>query len=152
MTTLTGPTSSTPTPDVAPPGPSAAADVSAVRAGFEAVRDGDLAAFAAGFHADAVWNHRNPDRLGGVKHGIEEILAFLGASMELTAGTLRPVPERFLPDGEGHVAVLTRISATRPDGRSFEDLQVLYFRLEDGKVRSVDQFIGDPPVVTAFWA
>jgi ketosteroid isomerase-like protein len=66
--------------------------------------------------------------------------------------TLRPVPELFMPDGAGHVAVLTRITGTRPDGRSFDDTQVLYVQLEDGKVRSVDQFIGDPPAVTDFWA
>lgn len=132
--------------------PSAEADVQAVRAGFEAVGTGNIAAFAQGFHADATWNHRNPDRLGGIKHGIDEIVAFLAASMELTAATLRPVPELFMPDGAGHVAVLTRITGTRPDGRSFDDTQVLYFQLEDGRVRSVDQFIGDPPAVTAFWA
>jgi ketosteroid isomerase-like protein len=108
--------------------------------------------FARGYHADATWNHRNPDQLGGIKHGIDEIVAFMGASVELTAGTLRPVPELFMSDGTGHVAVLTRIIATRPDGRSLNDTQILYFQLEDGKVRSVDQFIGDPPAVTAFWA
>ena len=130
----------------------AEADVQAVRAGFEAVATGDIVAFAAGFHPDATWNHRNPDSLGGIKHGIDEIVGFLAASMELTAGTLRPVPELYLPDGAGHVAVITQISATRPDGRTLDDTQVLYFQLEDGKVRSVDQFIGDPPAVTAFWA
>jgi len=127
-------------------------DVEAVRAGFDAVAAGDLAAFGAAFHTDATWNHRNPDQLGGIKHGIDEILGFLGASMELTAGTLRPVPVLYMPDGAGHVAVLTRITAGRPDGRSFDDTQILYFQLEDGKVRSVDQYVGDPPVVTAFWA
>ncbi len=130
----------------------AQADVEAVRDGFEAAGAGDIAAFAEGFHADATWNHRNPDRLGGVKHGIDEIVAFLGESMELTAGTLRPMPVLFMPDGAGHVAVLTQITATRPDGRSFDDTQILYFQLEDGRVRSVDQFVGDPPVVDAFWA
>jgi ketosteroid isomerase-like protein len=131
---------------------SATADVDAVKAGFDAVAAGDLPGFAAGFHADATWNHRNDDRLGGVKHGIAEIVAFLGESMELTAGSLRPVPEIFMGDGAGNVAVLTRISATRPDGRSFDDTQVLYFTLADGRVRTVDQFVGDPDAVTAFWA
>jgi ketosteroid isomerase-like protein len=126
--------------------------VQAVRAGFEAVAAGDIVAFAAGFHADATWNHRNPDSLGGIKHGIDEIVGFLAASMELTAGTLRPVPQLYMPNGAGHVAVLTRISGERPDGRTFDDTQILYFQLEDGKVRSVDQFIGDPPAVTEFWA
>jgi ketosteroid isomerase-like protein len=130
----------------------AQADVEAVRAGFEAVAGGDIVGFAAGFHADSTWNHRNPDSLGGVKKGIDEIVGFLAASMELTAGTLRPVPQLYMPDGAGHVAVLTRISAERPDGRALDDTQILYFQLEDGKVRSVDQFIGDPPAVTNFWA
>jgi len=94
-----------------------ATDVDAVRAGFEAVAAGDMAGFAAAFHPDATWNHRNDDRLGGVKEDVDAIVGFLGESMALTAGTLRPVPEIFMSDGAGRVAVLTRISGTRPDGR-----------------------------------
>ena len=131
---------------------SAAADVDVVRAGFQAVAAGDMAGFAAMFHPDATWNHRNDDRLGGVKEGVDAIVGFLGESMELTAGTLRPVPEIFMPDGAGHVAVLTRISGTRPDQRTFDDTQILLFTLENGRVRTVDQFVGDPTAVTAFWA
>ena len=127
------------------------ADVDAVRAAFEAVAAGDLARFAAAFHPDAIWTHRNDDRLGGVKAGVEGILAFLGEAMELTAGTLRPVPEIFLADGAGHVAVLTRVTGSRPDGRTFDDTQVLLFTLDGGRARSVDQFVGDPAAVTAFW-
>lgn len=130
----------------------AEADVEAVRHGFEAVAAGDLATFAALFHDGATWNHRNPDRLGGVHAGVEAIVGFLAESMELTAGTLRPVPEIYMPDGNGLVSVLTRISGTRPDGRTFDDTQILLFSLDAGRVRSVDQFIGDPPAVTAFWA
>jgi ketosteroid isomerase-like protein len=128
------------------------ADVAVVRGGFEAVAAGDIAAFAAAFHPDATWNHRNPDRLGGLKVGVDAIMGFLGESMELTAGTLRPLPVVFMTDGSGHVAVLTEISAGRPDGRTFTDMQVLLFTVESGRVRSVDQFIGDPPTVAAFWA
>ncbi len=127
-------------------------DLAAVRDGFAAVAAGDMAAFAAMFHPDATWNHRNPDRLGGIKAGVEAIVAFLGESMELTSGTLRPLPVLFMADDSGHVAVLTEISATRPDGRTFADSQILLFAVESGRVRSVDQFIGDPPTVTAFWA
>lgn len=127
-------------------------DVQAVQAGFEAVARGDLAAFAADFHADATWNHRNPDSLGGIKQGVEEIVAFLVKSMDLTAFTLRPVPQLYMSDGAGNVAVGVRITGERPDGRTFDDQQILHFRIEDGKVRSVDQYIGDPPAVTAFWA
>jgi ketosteroid isomerase-like protein len=130
----------------------AADDVDLVRAGFQAVSAGDMAGFAAMFHADATWNHRNEDRLGGVKAGVAAIVEFLGESMALTSGTLRPVPEVFMPDGAGRVAVITRISGTRPDERTFDDTQILLFTIENGRVRSVDQFVGDPTAVTAFWA
>jgi ketosteroid isomerase-like protein len=130
----------------------ATAEVDVVRAGFQAVAAGNMPGFAAMFHPDATWNHRNADRLGGVKVGVDAIVGFLGESMDLTAGTLRPVPEIFMPDGAGRVAVLTRISGTRPDQRTFDDTQILLFTLEDGRVRTVDQFVGDPTAVTAFWA
>lgn len=131
---------------------SAAADIDVVRAGFAAVAAGDVPGFAAQFHPDATWNHRNDDRLGGVKRGIDAILEFLGTSLELSTGTLRPVPEIFMPDGAGHVAVLASVSAARPDGRRFADTQILLFTLDGGRIRAVDQFVGDPAVVAAFWA
>jgi len=123
-----------------------------VRAGFEAFGRGDLAAFAEQFEPDATWNHRNPDRLGGIHAGIDAIIAFLEESGRSTAGTLRAVPTAMMADGDGHVCVLTRVSGTRPDGRTFDDAQVLVFTVEGERVRSVDQYIGDPPAVTAFWA
>ena len=130
----------------------AAADTAAVRSGFHAVAAGDLAGFAAMFHPDATWNHRNDDRLGGIKSGVDAIVDFLRQSMELTAGTLRRVPELVLPDGTGHVAVLTRITGTRADERVLDDTQILLFALDSGRVRTVDQFVGDPNAVTDFWA
>jgi ketosteroid isomerase-like protein len=139
-------------PEPSPSTATTTADVDVVRAGFQAVAGGDIAGFAAMFHPDATWNHRNDDRLGGVKAGVDAIVGFLGESMELTAGTLRPVPEIYMPDGAGHVSVLTRISGSRPDQRAFDDTQILFFTLEKGRVRAVDQFIGDPTAVTAFWA
>ena len=45
----------------------------------------------------------------------------------------------------------TCVSATRPDGRSFDVPQILLFRVEDGHVRTVDQYVGDPAAVKAFW-
>ena len=80
------------------------------------------------------------------------IVAFLADSMELTGGTLRPVAESLMADGQGHVVALMRITGTRPDGRTFDDSQVLVFTVDGDRVRSVDQFIGNPAAVTEFWA
>jgi ketosteroid isomerase-like protein len=130
----------------------AGSDVAVVRAGFEAFGKGDMAAFAAVFAPDATWNHRNPDRLGGIHEGRDGIIGFIAESGRLTAGTLRAVPEAIMGDGAGHVAVVTRVSGTRPDGRTLDDPQILLFAVDADVVRHVDQYIGDPPAVTAFWA
>jgi ketosteroid isomerase-like protein len=45
-----------------------------------------------------------------------------------------------------------RLSATRPDGRSMDGPQIVLFTLDGGRVRSIDQFVGDPAAVATFWA
>jgi ketosteroid isomerase-like protein len=129
-----------------------AADVAVVRAGFQAFAGGDVAGFAAMFAPASTWNHRNDDRLGGIHEGVDGIMAFIGESAQLTAGTLRAEPRGMMSDGRGNVAVRVRVSATRPDGRSFDDAQILLFRVEGEQVTSVDQYVGDPTAVRAFWA
>jgi len=128
------------------------ADVAVVRSVFESFATGNVDALGELFHADATWNHRNDDRFAGVHQGVPAILAYLGQSAELTAGTLRDIPQSVMSDGAGHVSVLTGLSATRPDGRSIDDLQVVLVSIDGGRVRSIDQFVGDPRSVAAFWA
>jgi ketosteroid isomerase-like protein len=130
----------------------ASSDVAVVRAGFEAFAAGDVAGFADMFSPDATWNHRNDDRLGGIHQGVDGIMAFIGESAQLTAGTLRAEPQAMMSDGHGKVAVLVRVSATRPDGRSFNNPQILLFSVNGDRVHSVDQFVGNPGAVKAFWA
>jgi len=123
-----------------------------VRAVFLAFADADLTALGGLLHADATWHHRNDDLLGGVHHGGDQIMAYLAQSAQLTVGTLRVVPLSFMADGQGRVCVLVRLSATRPDGRSMDGPQLVLVTLDGGSVRSIDQFVGDPAAVAAFWA
>jgi len=132
--------------------PPAPAGVAVVQAMFEAFAHGDMGAFADRLHPDATWHHRNDDRLGGVHRGPGGITAFLAESGELTGGTLRAIPEAVMADGEGRVAVLVHISGRRPDGRAFDVPQILLFAVDGDRVRTIDQFVGDPAAVTAFWA
>ena len=129
----------------------AAANIAAVSGTFEAFGRGDLTTFAEGFHPDATWNHRNPDRLGGIHAGRDAIVAFIAESGTLTAGTLRAAPEVVMADDDDHVAVAVHLTAERPDGRRLDDRQMLFFTLENGLIGTVDQYIGAPEAVTAFW-
>jgi uncharacterized protein len=121
-----------------------------VRAGYGAFASGDMQLLSELF-ADAVWNHRNSDRFGGIKRGFDEIGAYFGESAQLTQGTLKVDPRAVLADGDT-VAVIARMTGTRPDGRRFDDMQVHVFTICDGRVATVDQYVGDPEHVTEFWA
>jgi uncharacterized protein len=128
------------------------ADVDAVRALFGAFASGDLATLSDLLHPGATWHHHNHDRLGGVHRGVDAIVAYLTESALLTAGTLHAEPQSVMADGEGHVAVAVRLSASRPDGRIMDGPQVVLVTVEGGRVRAIEQFVGDPAAVAAFWA
>ena len=127
-------------------------DVRTVKSVFDAFARRDLAALDTLFHEDATWYYRNDDRLGGRHWGSDQIAAYLAEAEQLTGGTLRPVLRSFMADSAGRVCVLVQVSGTRPDGRSFDDPQVALFAVEDGRVHGVEQYVGDPASVTAFWA
>ena len=127
-------------------------DVDVVRAVFGAFASGDLAALSDLLHPGATWHHHNDDRLGRIHRGSAAVMAYLAESAQLTEGTLRAVPQLVMTDGEGHVSVLVRLSATRPDGRSMDGPQLVLFAIDGGRVRSIEQFVGDPAAVAAFWA
>jgi ketosteroid isomerase-like protein len=127
-------------------------DVDVVRALFGVFASGDLAALSDLLHADATWHHHNDDRHGGIHRGADAVVAYLTESALVTAGTLHAEPQSVMADGQGHVAVPLRLSASRPDGRTIDDPQVVLVTVQDGRVRAIEQFVGDPAAVTAFWA
>jgi ketosteroid isomerase-like protein len=127
-------------------------DVEVVRALFGAFASGDLAALSDLLHADATWHHHNDDRHGGIHRGAEAVVAYLTESALVTAGTLRAEPQSVLTDGQGHVAVPLRFSASRPDGRTIDVPQVVLVTVDGGRICAIEQFVGDPAAVAAFWA
>ena len=127
-------------------------DVDVVRAVFGAFATGDLAALSDLLHADATWHHHNDDRFGGIYCGADAIIAYLTESALLTAGTLRAEPQQVMADGQGHVAVRVRLSASRPDRRTMDGPEVVLATVAGGRVRDIEQFVGDPAAVAAFWA
>lgn len=127
-------------------------DVEIVRALFGAFATGDLASLSDLLHADATWHHHNDDRHGGIHRGADAVVAYLTESALVTAGTLHAEPQSVLADGQGRVAVPLRFSASRPDGRTIDGPQVVLVTVDDGRIRAIEQFVGDPAAVAAFWA
>ncbi|HEY1324856.1 MAG TPA: nuclear transport factor 2 family protein [Streptosporangiaceae bacterium] len=125
-------------------------DVDVVRALFGAFASGDLAGLSDLLRADATWHHHNDDRHGGIHRGADAVVAYLTESALVTAGTLHAEPQSVLADGQGHVAVPLRLSASRPDGRTIDDAQVVLVTVDGGRIRAIEQFVGDPAAVAAF--
>jgi ketosteroid isomerase-like protein len=128
-----------------------AGDEAIVLSGYDAFAQGDMGRLRELFATDAVWTHRNGGRFAGPKHGFDAIAAFFAESGELAAGTLRAQP-RTAVGRDGTVAALVHMTGRRPDGRVLDDEQVHVFHLRDGRTAAVDQFVGDPSAVEAFWA
>ena len=126
--------------------------VDVVRGVFGAFASGDLAALSDLLHAGATWHHHNDDRFGGIHRGADAIIAYLTESVLLTSGTLHAEPQSVMADAEGHVAVLVRLRASRPDGRTMDGPQVVLATVQGSRVRAIEQFVGDPAAVAAFWA
>lgn len=121
-----------------------------LRQGYAAFAAGNLASVEALFRPDAVWHARRLGVLGGDHVGWEAIVRFFGGTMELSGATFRTEPHQVYAGPDGG-AVLTRSTARR-EGRSLDDEQVHVFRMVDGRVAEVWQYVGDGPAVEAFWS
>jgi hypothetical protein len=61
----------------------------------------------------------------------------LGHLAVLTEGTGRFTLEELFSDGDGYVVAVHRATGSRPDGRTIDTREAMVFRVEDGRIRSV---------------
>ena len=120
------------------------------RSGYEAFARGDFAGSTATFDPGVVWHAQRLGQLGGDHVGLGAVMAFFGRTMELTRGTFRIEVLDVLGSDE-RAAVVVRSTAQR-DGRTLDSRQVHLFRIEDGNVLEIWQYVDDAEAVSAFWA
>jgi ketosteroid isomerase-like protein len=120
-----------------------------LEAGYEAFGLGDLATVQSLFAPDAVWHAQRLGRLSGDHEGWGEIAEFFMESVQLTQGTFRLEVQDILTSDE-RAAVTVRSRAERDDQR-LDSYQVHLYRIEDGKVAEIWQFVDDHIKVGNFW-
>ncbi len=125
-------------------------NLAAVRRGFEAFRDGDMAALAQLFHPDATWNVAPTGVLGGNRTGRDDIFAMFALLGAETHGSFSVVPNAFAAAGD-RVFVQATARGQR-NGRSIVSEEVLVFTLSQGQVRDVHLYVHDHPANVAFWS
>ncbi len=125
-------------------------NVERVRRGYDAFSRGDLDALRELLSPDITWHAGGNNALTGDYKGVDEVFAFFGRLFEITEGSLAQDVHDVLANDE-HAVALTRVRASRADGRSMDMNQVGVFHVADGRVteawtlpedaRAADEFL-----------
>ena len=127
----------------------AESDLDVIRRGYVAFGSGDVEELHKNFHEDATWVVPGKGPVSGTKQGRDAVLAYLGELMTRSEGTLL-VSDLAFAEGDGYVFVRSRNRATRA-GKSWDTTGINVFRVEDGKVVSVQSYFEDTTEADAFW-
>jgi ketosteroid isomerase-like protein len=128
----------------------AARNADLVAAGYAAFARGDLAAVHELFDASLVWHAYRLGQLGGDHAGWPAVQEFFVRTMQLTNGTFRLEVHELLANDDGAAAVVQ--SRAEREGRTLDSRQIHHFRIEDGRVVEVWQFVDDADAVSSFWS
>jgi len=115
-------------------------NVEVVHKMYQCFRTGDMATLKAEVLAeDVVWHLPGHHPLAGVKHGVDEVLAFFGA--------LRKLGAQVTPLGMGELSngAVAEIYTASGDfeGTKLEAFNCNYYTIVDGKITEVHVLMGD---------
>lgn len=108
---------------------------------YKAFAAGDTDALVADWTPDVVWHGAGRHPLAGDHRGQQQVLALFGQIFERTGGTFKATLNHALADDEAGYALHT--ATAERDGHSYEMLDVLRLRFEDGRVAEVWSFSHD---------
>jgi uncharacterized protein len=120
-----------------------------VRKGYEAFQKADMETVRSLFADDIVWHVGGRSPLAGDYRGPEEVLGFLGRTMEMTGGSFSLEIHDLLANEEHGIALV--VARGQRDGRSLDDRQVHVLHLSDGKVTEFWGHPGDQYATDEFW-
>ena len=122
-----------------------------VRSGFDRFVGGDPAGLLELFAPEAVWHVPGANAMSGDYRGLDEIIAFLRRTAELTGGTYR-VELLWVVADDDHAVAVYRAQGTRDGERSLDIEQALLIRVEDGRWVDVRAQPLDQQAFDTFWS
>ena len=122
-----------------------------VRKGMAALSSGDLEGVGAIVHPGCTYTLRGRASISGTYRGSEAIAGVLRRILDMTNGTLTAVPEIVLADND-NVLMYMRVTASRPDGRAYDNYQAYRYRLKDGLVIDGETIPVDQEAFKEFFA
>jgi ketosteroid isomerase-like protein len=122
-----------------------------VREAMAALSQGDIDACGALIHPEYTYTVRGRASISGVYHGWEAMAGVLQRILDMTNGTLTAVPEIVLADEE-NVLMYMKVTASRPDGRTYDNYQAYRYRLKDGLIIDGETIPVDQEAFKEFFA
>lgn len=104
-----------------------------VRAAMAALSQGDIEAGGALVHPGYTYTVCGRASISGTYHGWEAMAGMLRRILDMTNGTVTAVPEIVLAD-EDNVLMYMKVTASRPDGRTYDNYPAYRYRLKDGLI------------------
>ena len=120
-----------------------------VRKGYDAFTSGDMDSLKKMFTDDFVHHVPGSSQLAGDHVGPDAAIALYGRYFDLSGGTLKVEPQSFKTDGDT-VAVTQQSTATNGD-KTFDQQEVLTFKVKDGKMARLDEAPSDQAAFDDFW-
>jgi ketosteroid isomerase-like protein len=125
-------------------------DAAVVRRGYEAFSAGDMDTLRTLFTEDAVWHVGGSGGLSGDKQGRDAILAYFGELASRSNGTIKVTIDDVI-GGDNHTVTVQSNHAER-NGTPLDQRAALVFKLSDGKVMEVHEFLEDTAKAADFWS
>ena len=124
-------------------------NIALLKRGYEAFARGDLATVRAMSAEDEVW-YTTGVSFESEHKGADSVIAYLAKLGELTNGTFRAEPEKFLADGDS-VAVVEHLTGSRL-GRVLDTHFIHVYDIDDGKIVRVTEYEAEPRKLEEFWS
>ncbi|MEC9481789.1 MAG: nuclear transport factor 2 family protein [Halomonas sp.] len=122
----------------------------AVRRGYQAFNEDDLATLADIFDREVTWHTPGQSPYAGTHRGMEAVFMLFGHYKGETGGTFKVTLKRVFTNEEGHVVSSHHASAKRED-KSLEVDGCIAFEFRDGRIVSGKEYIFDLYALDAFW-
>ncbi len=121
-----------------------------MRAIFDAAAEGDFAPLLGAMADEVTWDLKGSTPFSKVYAGKEKIASrLLGPLRQRIAGLLTLKAGRLIAEGE-LVVVEARGNATTTDGVPYNNTYCFIFRLEDGRIREITEYVDTQLVMNAF--
>lgn len=128
------------------------ANAQVVRKLFEAIGHGDLDAIRRVLAPDVTFVIPGSFRLAGVFHGPDEFLRGLGQLVQASAGTLRVELVNTTVNGlDGDLVIANYHATGTVKGEAIDERNACLIKLNDGHIREMTDFYGDPETVARQW-